>query len=450
MMKRYTIKKGQDIPITGAAQKRLREVLLPTEVGIDPRDYHGVRPRLQVEVGSKITCGGTLFVDKDDETLRVCSPVSGEVVSIQRGARRVLTQIVVKADEEQRFESFRSYGDLLFKQLTAEKVMEHLCLTGLWPVIRQRPFSRIASTTRPPKAIYIQGFSSEPLAADSDFILEGQEALFQTGLNIIAKLSDAPMHLCVSAQAQSPVLLAAQGVNIHQFAGPHPAGNVSTHIAAINPINKGDVVWVIALQDVIRVARTFLEGRYCAQRMIALGGPSVTHPQYVKTVIGAPMAQLIDQDLSSLRCISGSVLTGKDVGARGYLGADDSQVTILSDEVKRHLFGWMSPGANLFSCSRAFLSAFLKTKKIKFDTDEHGSPRPIVAPGIYDRFTPLDIKVNFLVKAILADDLDEAEKLGLLEVAPEDFALASFVCPSKMDVGAIIKKGLVALEKELY
>ncbi|MFC1510261.1 Na(+)-translocating NADH-quinone reductase subunit A [Candidatus Omnitrophota bacterium] len=449
-MKKNKIKRGKNIPLKGAAQKELREVLMPAHVCIQPTDFKGLRPRLKVQVGDQVKRGTPLFADKEDAALVVSAPVSGEVLSISRGDRRVLEGIVIKADGKSSAVEFRSFDQLTLDQQPPEALMEHLCQTGLWPVIRQRPFARVASYRRPPKAIYIKGFSSAPCAAESDFILEGQASAFQFGLNIICKLSKAPVHLCIAEAAQSKALLEAEGVNIHQFAGPHPSGNVSTHIACIDPLNKGDVVWVIDLQDVIRIAKTFLEGAYCAERIVALTGPEVEKPQYVKTLIGAPLNGLCDEDLAHKKCISGDVLTGKDVGADGYLCSYDSQVSIISDQVRRQLLGWMVPGTKRFSFSRAFISAFTGSKKVIFDTDTHGSSRPMVAQDVYQHLIPLDIHVSFLVKAILAGDLDEACALGLLECDPEDFALCSFGCPSKLNIGEVIGQGLAALEKEIY
>jgi Na+-transporting NADH:ubiquinone oxidoreductase subunit A len=291
--------------------------------------------------------------------------------------------------------------------------------------------------------------TTEPLALDVDFILAGKEAEFQTGLDIIRHLTPGKVHLCFHAQAQSKALKEARGVVGHQFSGPHPAGNVSTHIHSIDPIKKGEIVWYIEAQEVLRIAILFLNGVFAPDRYVAVTGEGAENRTYVKTILGVPIASLVNGPLKeTMRYISGSVLTGTRVGPSGFLCAQDTQITVIPEGGNRRFLGWLVPGLNRYSFSKMFLSSLLPDKEWSLDTDTHGSERAIVLNNIYDAYVPLNIMTFFLLRAVIAGDMEEAERLGILECDEEDFALCSFACPSKVDVGGIIRQGLDAIERE--
>ena len=347
------------------------------------------------------------------------------------------------------FEIFPSYNPSLLKTLARDKVTEELLGAGMWPTIRQRPFSQIAHPNQTPKSIFIHAMNTEPLAADVDFVLNGKEDLFQAGLDVLTRLTPGKVYLCVSPNAKSKALTKANNVEIHQFSGPHPAGNVSTHIHCVDPLNKGDLIWYVEAQDVVRIGNLFVNGVSLSERIVAITGEGAPECVYKKTIIGAPISHLLGTNhLPGMRCIAGSVLSGRIVGLNGFIGPYDSQMTVIPEGGKRHFLGWLAPGFNAVTFSSAFASSFLPAGEASVNTDKHGSDRAIVLNHIYDQYVPLDIFTYFLIKAVMVGDIDEMEKLGILECDEEDFALASFACPSKTDVGGIIRKGLNLIEKE--
>ena len=443
------IKKGRDIKLKGAAEKKVVEFPLPQRIGIYPSDFRGLKPSLTVKPGDFVKVGTPIFTDKIIPEIKVVSPVSGRVAAINRGEKRVLLDIVLEADSRQEVEVFSLFTKTEIPGLSREVVKETLLKGGLWPAIRQRPFSKVAHPQDSPKAIFIHAMNTEPLALDIDYILQNRSEEFQTGLNIIRKLSDGPVHLCAAANVQSRVLTEALDVQIHLFEGPHPTGNVSTHIHSIDPIKKGEIVWYIEAQDVLRIASLFLKGVYPAERIAAITGEGAQNRVYAKTILGAPLSLLLQgSNLQGMRCISGSILTGKNVGPGGFIGFYDSQITVIPEGGKRKFLGWLVPGFNSYSFSKTFVSSFLKEKEAALDTDKHGSDRAIVLNHVYDQYVPLNIMTFFLLRAVIGGDIEEAEKLGILECDEEDFALCTFACPSKTDVGGVIRQGLDMIEKE--
>jgi Na+-transporting NADH:ubiquinone oxidoreductase subunit A len=388
-------------------------------------------------------------MDKNHEDIKVVSPVSGKIVSVNRGEKRVLTTIVIETDGRQDAELFDQYNKGEVPGLSREAIVRQLLKGGLWPCLRQRPFSRIANPLDKPKAIFIHAMNTEPLAADIDFILEARQEDFQTGLDIVRKLTEGKTHLCVDAKAKTSALTQAQGVEIQRFSGPHPAGNVSTHIHCVDPINKGDIVWYIEAQDVLRIARLFLQGIHSGERVVAITGEGAHKRVYLKTVAGVAVSDLFQgSDLRGKRCISGSILTGRNVGKDGFLGFYDSQATLIPEGGKRELLGWIVPGFSKYSFSRTHVSSFLPRQENSLNTDTNGSPRAIVMNYLYDDYVALDIMTFFLVRAIIMEDVEEALSLGILECDEEDFALCSFACPSKTDVGSYIRQGLNLVEND--
>ncbi len=443
------IRKGRDIKLKGAALKQIAQGLLPKTVAVQPSDFRGIKPRPAVKPDDLVKVGSPLLTDKFNPDIKVVSSVSGRVVAVNRGEKRVLLQIVVEADGRQEFIRFRQFSSGEIANISREQAIAHLLEGGLWPTIRQRPFSKIANPHTTPKSIFIQAMNTEPLALDIDFILQDKEAEFQTGLNILRLLTQGDVHLCISEKAQSKVLTKIQGVKIHRFAGPHPAGNVSTHIHYVDPIHKGDIVWYIGAQDVLRVASLFLNGVYPNERYVAVTGEGAENRVYLKMVVGASISSFLNNRLKeNMRYISGSILNGTNVGMNGYLSYYDTQLTVIPEGGQRHFLGWLVPGFDKYSFSKTFVSSFLPQKETSLDTDKQGSDRAIVLNSIYDQYVSLDIMTFFLLRAVISGDIEEAEKLGILECDEEDFALCTFACPSKTDVGGIIRNGLDLIEKE--
>lgn len=448
-MGEFKICKGRDIKLKGAAVKEIVELPVPRYTAVQPSDFRGLKPHLVVKVDDLVKVGTPILTDKIIPGVKIASSVSGRVAAIERGKKRFLFRIVVESDGLQQKEEFRKFSGQEITHLSREDVVHTLQEGALWPAIRQRPFSHIAHPKDIPKSIFIHAMNTEPLAADIDFILEGKEKEFQIGLDILKKLTQGKIRLCTASGVKSKALTAAEGVETHRFLGPHPAGNVSTHIHHIDPIHKGDIVWYMEAQDVLRIAALFLNGSYPAERIVVATGEGAKRRVYFKTMIGVSLAELLaGSNLQGMRCISGSVLTGQDAGKNGFVRFYDSQVTVIPEGGKREFLGWLSLGFEKYTFSRAFASAFLPEKDFSLDTDQHGSDRAIVLNHIYDQFVPLDIMTYFLLKAVIGGDVEEAEKLGILECDEEDFALCSFACPSKTDVGGIIRQGLDLIEKE--
>lgn len=448
-MATFQIKQGRDIKLKGAAQKEIAALPLPRQVAVVPSDFKGVKASLCVKANDAVKAGTPLFTDKHCPEIRIVSPVSGRVAAINRGEKRFLEDIVVESDGRNEAVTFRKFSAGEISGLSKEDVEKSLLQSGLWPVLRQRPFSKVAHPHESPKSIFVHAMDTGPLAADIDFILQGKEEQFQAGLDALRRLTKGKVYLCVKQGAGSRALTQARGVETHYFAGPHPAGNISTHIHYLDPIHKGDHVWYAEAQDVARIGSLFLEGVYSPERVVAVTGEGAGRKFYAKTIVGAPVSLLLQgSGLEGMRCISGNVLAGKDVGKNGFLSFYDSQVTVIPEGGKRTFLGWLSPGFDKYTFSRTFASSFLPEKAASLTTDKQGSDRAIVLNDIYDQFVPLDIMTYFLLKAVISEDIEEAERLGILECDEEDFALCSFACPSKTDVGGIIREGLELIEKE--
>jgi Na+-transporting NADH:ubiquinone oxidoreductase subunit A len=445
----YRIKKGRDIRIKGAALKTIEDVPLPPQIAIQPDNFRGVEPRLQVKEGESVKVGSPLFHDKKNSAIVFVSPASGTVAAINRGEKRRLLEVVIACDGRQETLSFPPVRPEIIASLSRQEIISRLLVGGVWPCLRQRPFSKIAHPQEEPKAIFVQAMNTEPLALEVGVILEGKEKSFQVGLQILSKLTTGDVHLCYRAGETLTALTQATDVRCHTFAGPHPAGNVSTHIYHIDPIRKGEVVWYIRAEDVLRVAAIFTQGTFDPQRFVAVTGEGAPQRTYKKTIIGAPLKSLLGGPVAQgMRYISGSILTGTAVGAQGYLCFYDSQITVIPEGGKREFLGWLFPGLKKYTFTRMFASAGKSRWEASLDTDEHGSHRAIVMNDVYDKYMALDIPVYFLLKAVMVGELEEAERLGILECDEEDFALCTFACPSKVDVGGVIRKGLDLIERE--
>ncbi|MBN1950197.1 MAG: Na(+)-translocating NADH-quinone reductase subunit A [Bacteroidales bacterium] len=444
------IKKGLTINLKGKAEKIFVKAKPAGLYAVKPTDFHGLIPKLCVKVDDRVKAGSPLFFDKYRPEIKFTSPVSGTVVQINRGERRKIMEVVIEPDETIVYEDFTA-GDP--SQLDAKDITGKILSSGLWPVIRQRPYNLIANPSDKPKAIFISAFDTAPLAPDYDFMLKDYGKEFQSGIDALHKLTAGKIHLNIdSTYPASSTFMGAKGVQINKFRGPHPAGNVGTQIHYIDPINKGEVVWVVSPQDVIAIGRLFQTGHYDASRIIALTGSEVKAPKYFKTLSGACVRSITDNNVreeGNIRYISGNVLTGTKVAANNFIGYYDSQLTVIPEGDKYEFMGWLAPGLNKFSLSRTFFSWLMPNKEYVINTNLKGGKRALMITGNFERVFPMNIYPMQLIKAIIIEDIELMENLGIYEVAEEDFALCEFVDTSKTDIQEIIRKGLDLMHKEM-
>lgn len=451
MSKTIKLRKGLDIKLVGEADKVKASVDRSASFAIKPPDFHGLVPKMLVKAGDKVKAGTPIFADKYREDLKFVSPVSGEIADVVRGAKRKILEVKITPDADNAYEDL---GAVDTANMSGEEVKAYMLKNGLWPFIKMRPLDVIANPDDTPKAIFISGFDSAPLAPDYDFILHGENEVFQRGLYALSKLTEGKIHLTLKGNSVSDdTLTGAQGVTINKITGKHPAGNVGTQIHHIDPINKGEVVWTVNAQDVAIIGRIMSSGQYDASRVIAITGSEVKNPKYVKTTIGTSIDKIIEDNIKgdNVRYISGNVLSGDKIDANGYLGFYHSQITVIpeGDEPKFMITkGWMGPGFGKFSTNRSYLSWLMPNKKYELDTNLNGEIRAFVVTGEMEKVFPFDIYPMHLVKSIMYNDIDLMENLGIYEVAPEDFALCEFVCTSKIDIQDVVREGLDVIQKE--
>ncbi|AWL77552.1 NADH:ubiquinone reductase (Na(+)-transporting) subunit A [Capnocytophaga canimorsus] len=443
------IRKGLDIHLEGEAEKITRQLPLAKMYGLKPSDFHSVVPKLIAKEGTEVKAGEAVFHDKKDERVLFPSPVSGKIAEIVRGERRKILEIKILPDTEQVFKDFGSKDPA---KMSADQIKDFLLSTGAWTFIKQRPYDIIAGADTTPKAIFVSACKTNPLAPDYDYVLKGKEKQLQTALTALAKLTTGKVHVSVFKNSSLSPFRNLKDIVLHNVSGPHPAGNVSTQIAKIDPINKGEVVWVVTPQDLVVMGELFLTGKLNLTRTLALTGACVEKPQYVSVIAGAQVDSVVSGNLKKekSRVISGDVLTGKKVSEDGFLGYYDDQVTAIPEGDDYEFFGWNKPVFNKISTTRAMTFSWLNPKKkYNLNTNTNGEHRAFVMTGMYEEVFPLDIYPMQLLKACLYKDLDELENLGAYEVAPEDFALTEFVCVSKQPHQKIIREGLDLMIQEL-
>ena len=449
MSKVIKLKKGLDIKLNGEADKVVQTLGAGSRYALKPTDFRALTPKLAVKVGDEVKAGDALFTDKMRPEVKFTSPVSGTVEEIKRGERRKLLEIIVKSDGENRY---RDFGKADVNRLSREEIVSRMQESGVWPMVKQRPYDIVANPESQPKAVFVSAFDSAPLAPDYDVALNGQEQALQAGIDCLKKLSGKDINLNLPAGApQASVFTKLKNVEINYFSGPHPAGNVGIQINHLNPINKGEIVWTVNVQDVAIIGRLFTEGRFDAQKVIALAGSEVSRPMYYHCTLGASIAEITNGKLKGNveeRIISGNVLTGTRVEKDGFLGYYDNLVTVIPEGNHYEFLGWAAPGFNKFSASRLFPSFLCPKKHYTLDTNYHGERRAFVVTGQYEKVLPMDIYPVYLLKAILAQDIDQMEQLGIYEVAPEDFALCEFVCTSKIPVQKIVSEGIELMMRE--
>jgi len=446
MSKIVKLKKGFDLNLVGKAPLEFIQVAAATTFAIKPTDFPGIqRPKVLVNEGDTVKAGTPILLDKAMDQVIYASPVSGEVVEIKRGDKRKLLEIKILADATV---SHEKSGALDLNQDRAA-LADKLAASGVWPNLIQRPFGIVANPADSPKAIFVSGFDTHPLAPEVPFLLQGEERYFQAGIDALAKLTSGKVHLNVDGSKAVPAIYSGvKNAQVNQFSGPHPAGNVGTQIHHLDPINKGDIAWTIAPYGVVQFGKFVLEGIYDASKVIALTGSELTQRGYVKTYTGANVSTFVggSAQADSLRIIAGNVLTGEKVDAQGYLGFYHNQVTVIPEGKYEEFLGWLKPSSSKLSFHKAIgMFSFLNRGEFKVDTNTHGEERPFVVSGVFEKVMPMDILPTYLFKAIVTEDFDEMEELGLYEVIEEDVALCEFVDPSKNELQELVRHGIELL-----
>lgn len=448
-MGRIKLKKGLDIPIQGKPVQEISDGTHVKRVALLGDDFVGMKPTMLVQEGDVVKLGQPVFADKKTPGVKYTSPGSGKVVEINRGAKRVFLSMVVELSGDEQIEfPAKSEGDL--KAIKREEVVEQLIESGEWTAIRVRPFSKVADPETKPAAVYVTAMDTNPLAPDVDKIIALNENHFKNGLRVLSKLTEGKVFVCKSTDTNVPVIDSDQ-ISVEEFEGPHPAGNVGTHIHFLSPVGRKRFVWYLTAQDVIAIGHLFSTGRIMVDRVVSLAGSSVKNPRLVKTRRGASITELIKNEVKDedYRPISGSVLSGRSaVDAEAYLGRFHQQISVIPNPVKRNFLGWLNPFVSNYSMKNIVFSKISPKKEYEFSTEIHGGKRAIVPSGNFEEVMPMDILPTYLLRAIAVNDLEEAEQLGVLELDEEDLALCTFSCPSKIDYGPMLRENLTIIEKE--
>lgn len=446
------IKKGLDLPISGKPEQRVdtaREVRHVALLGVDHVD---LKPTMLVAEGDRVKLGQPLFEHKKLPGVRYTSPGAGEVVAVNRGARRMLQSVVIKLDETEEEETFESYSSAQLSTLSADQVRDNLLASGQWAAFRTRPYGKTPHPETHPAAIFVTAMDTNPLAADPRVSLGEHAQAFNDGLTVLSHLTDGPVWVCTAPDAQVSAP-SSDKIRVAHFEGPHPAGLPSTHIHYLDPVSASKVVWHLNYQEVIAMGKLFTTGRIWTERIVALGGPQVRNPRLLRTRSGACIEELLENELTDdhHRAISGSVWSGRRVaGWSAYLGRHHLQISVLKEGNQREFMGWLNPGRRKFSKINVMLSSFFRNRGEEYDltTSQNGSPRAMVPIGNFEEVMPLDILPTQLLRYLLVSDTDMAQKLGCLELDEEDLALCSFVCVGKYDYAPVLRKNLTQIERE--
>lgn len=442
------ITKGLNLPIEGAPKQQIHDGAALTRVAVLGEEYIGMRPTMFVQVGDAVSKGQVLFEDKKNPGVKFTAPAAGNVIEINRGAKRVLQSVVIQLEGDAA-ETFTSHGRDALQALEPATVQQQLVDSGLWTAIRTRPYSKIPALDSTPSAIFVSVMDTSPLAADPTVIVAESEQDFQDGLVVLSRLTQGKLY--VSKAPGATVNCGSAAVEVNEFAGPHPAGLVGTHIHFLDSAGPSKMVWHVGYQDVIAIGKLFTTGQLDSQRVVAIAGPAAKNPRLVRTTVGANTEELTQGELegSNVRVVSGSVLHGNHAhGVHAYLGRYHNQVSLVAEDAEKVLFGWLSPGANKHSVTRAYLGHLSPKRLFSMTTTTNGSERSMVPIGNYERIMPLDILPTLLLRDLLAGDTDGAQTLGCMELDEEDLALCSYVCPGKYEYGTVLRDCLTKIEQE--
>ncbi|HDS4251749.1 TPA: Na(+)-translocating NADH-quinone reductase subunit A [Enterobacter hormaechei subsp. steigerwaltii] len=445
----FRIRKGLDLPISGVPEQHVTTGASIHHVAIVGDDYVGMRPAMLVQEGDRVIKGQALFEDKKNPGVMFTAPASGTVVAIHRGERHVLQSVVIQieGDEKREFARFDA-ADLA--TLSHDAVQTQLLESGLWTALRTRPYSKTPVPGTVPAAIFVTAIDTNPLSADPQPLILAERNAFDAGLTVLTRLTPGKVHVCQASGGKLGGHPQGQ-VAFNEFAGPHPAGLVGTHIHFLEPVSLTKQVWHLNYQDVIAIGKLFTTGELCAERIIAIGGPQATQPRLVRTLLGADLTALLAGETKEgeNRIISGSVLSGRHAtGPMAWLGRFHLQVSVVLEGREKELFGWVLPGAEKYSVTRTTLGHFLRRKLFNFSTSTNGGERAMVPIGNYERVMPLDILPTVLLRDLLAGDTDGAQALGCLELDEEDLALCTYVCPGKYEYGPVLREVLTRIEQE--
>lgn len=441
------LKRGMDINLEGAAEYNVDENVAISTFAMQPKNFIGMSPipKVEVEVGDEVKAGDIIYYDKKSPEVKYCAPVSGEIIAINRGEKRSIAEVVILADKEIKY---RAMPEFDFENCSRQELVDYMLDTGAWAHLRQRPYNIVADHKITPKAIFISTFDSAPLAPDLDIIIAGRAKEFQTGLDVLNKLTTGKVHLGLNAKDldPSPVYENALGVYKHWISGPHPAGNVGVQIHHIDAINAGEKVWTLSVQDVATIGSLFLQGIYDAERIVVVAGAELSQPKYITTYLGANIGDLVNNNLKNdhVRYISGDVLSGNAKEKTQFLDFYDDQVSVIAEGDEYEMFGWLVPQSPRPSLSPTFLSNIIGGTYVA-NTNTHGEERAFVVSGQYEQVLPMDVYAEHLMKSILVSDMERMEGLGIYELVEEDVALCEFVCTSKQPVQSILREGLAVM-----
>ena len=446
------IKKGLDIPIYGTPAEDIVDSKKSRSVAVLGNDYVGMKPTMLVEEGDSVSLGQPLFEDKKNPGVLITSPAGGKIEAINRGDRRALQSIVIEVEAEEKAEEFKSFTTEELVSATSESVRHQLITSGMWAAFRTRPYSKIPTVDSSPSNVFISVLDTEPLSPDPEKIVNLRLEDFNFGISVLKRLIDCPIHISVSENSSLEIIEDEQ-VKKHRFSGPHPAGLVGTHMHYISPASLTNVNWTIGYQDLMAIGSLFKTGYVSTERVIALSGPQVNEPRYIKTRLGACTDELTAGELTQRenRIISGSVISGREaIGSYAYLGRYHNQISVIAEpnSKDREFMNWLKPGPRKFSKIPLFLSSLFPKKIFKFKALMNGSDRPIVPIGVYEEVLPLNMLPAMLLRNVVLMDTEKIQDLGGLELDEEDLSLCSYVCPGKYDFGSLLRAGLNKIEVE--
>lgn len=449
---RVRIRRGLDLPIKGEPQQVVESARPVASVAVLGRDYLDLRPSMKVQEGDRVRLGQPLFGDRRRPGVTVTSPAAGVVTTVRRGARRVLQSVIITLDGDDE-ETFGHWSPGELATLDRDLVIQNLTGSGLWCALRTRPWSKVPDPSGSPHALFVNAMDTNPLAPDPVVVIGDAAEDFVHGVAVLTRLTSGTTFVCKAEGANVPVPDGVADLQVAEFSGPHPAGLVGTHIHFLYPVSAERTVWHVGYQDVIAIGRLFTTGRLDTTRVISLAGPTVRRPRLLRTRLGAHIEPLVTGEIDEgmeCRVLSGSVWSGyRALGWAGFLGRYHQQVTVLAEGGQREFIGWLRPGGEKVSVTRAFLSSLASpNRRFALTTSQNGSPRAMVPIGSYERVMPLDILPTQLLRALVVGDTDEAQRLGAMELDEEDLALCTFVCPGKYDYGPVLRERLEQIEKE--
>ena len=456
-MATFNLSKGYDLQLEGQPIKEIIEVTPSDVVKVNPQEYKYIKPKVTVKVEEDVLVGTQLFFDKNNPDIKHVSPCSGKIESIDYGPKRKVLSINIKNDKEYNQVELKDLDNLFslssISGLNAQATKAIINESGMWPLIRQRPFSKVANIESKPKSIFVSMSPTDPLALDQLFLLNDSSVGFLEGIDAISNLTDGDINIILNNNQSPSMLDSLDRVKIHYFNGPHPSGNVGIHMHYLDPISsKEDEVWYLTIQDICKIGKLFVDGKINVTKLISMGGPGCDKPSYLKVYDGTPISHINEQlelglDDNSV-VISGSVLSGKYININESVGFYHEILTILKNVDERHFLGWLLPGLDKFTLTNTFISKLLNANNTINHNMKNGSNRAIVPIGMWEKVLPMDILPNFLIRSILAADIEDMEKLGIYECSEEDFALCSLICQSKVEVSQIIQEGLDLMYEE--